>query len=182
MNNTIIKGLMASCLFLLLVLLAEWQLGKADEQKANISNQGETQEDLNIELPKLTLAKSSIESYSKMVESPLFIQGRKPVITESEVQDEIISKVDDLTLLGIYSIKGQEFALFNKKGKDKKYLKKLEGEDVSGWQIIEIKNDRVIIEQQGNKETLMLRKPKPKVLKRTRPTPSRKKTKLNPEK
>jgi len=187
MNNNIIKGLLGFCLFLLLLLLIEWQLGITDEQNVAKSSQVAENKDLNIELPQLNLEKKPLASYAKMVESPLFIQGRKPIMTENEVQEEVISKVDDLTLLGIYSIKEQKYALFYKKGKDSEYIKRLEGEDVNGWQLIEIKTDSVVVEQHGNSETLMLRKPKPKVLKpqvlkRPRSILPRRKTKLNPEK
>ncbi len=131
-----------------------------------------------------------MESYSQMVERPLFIAGRKPVIesTKEAISNEESGKIEDLILLGIYSIKGEVKALFNKKGRDikgrnKKTLKKLEGEDVDGWLLKEIQSDRVILEQQGNTQTLMLRKPKPTSLKRPRRNKiPRKKTKLKPKK
>ncbi len=172
MNNNIIKGLIAICLLLLLMLLIEWQIGKPEDLGAVVPIKSAEKQDLLIELPKLKLAEQTVESYSHMVSSPLFIQGRK-TITEAleEEATESVGKVDDLTLLGIYSVKDKQYALFSKKGKDKTYLKKLEGEEVSGWQIIEIKPDRVVVEQQGKQETLLLRKPKPKTNKRVRPKP-----------
>jgi len=78
----------------------------------------------------------------------------------------------------LYSIQDKKIALFQAKGKDKNYLKKSEGEDVAGWKLIEIKVDSVVMEQHGKQQTLMLRKPKPKVAKRVKPVrTSRKKVK-----
>lgn len=171
MNNNIIKGLIAICLLLLLILLIEWQVGKPEDLGETDPVKAEENQELLIELPQLKLATQTVESYSHMVNSPLFIQGRKTITEAVEEENENVGKVDDLTLLGIYSVKDKQYVLFSKKGKDKTYLKKLEGEDVSGWQIIEIKSDRVTVEQQGKQETLLLRKPKPKTNKRVRSKP-----------
>lgn len=164
--NNIIKGLIALCFLLLLILVVEWGLIEPSEQATAQSKSVDKNQGLT-ELPKLILAKQAVESYSHMVESPLFVQGRKPVIEEGEelTLNEDVGEIDDLVLLGIYSINGKTNTLFNKKGKDRKYLKKSEGEDVAGWLIKEIKPDRVVLEQRGNKQTVMLRKPKPKMRK-----------------
>jgi len=178
MNNTI-KALIGLCLLLLIVLLIEWQLGKPTEQTV-VSASSTDRDNSLVELPKLKITKQTAESYSQMVESPLFIQGRKPILTEAgDAQiEEIVGKIDDLSLQGLYSIQGKKIALFQTKGKDKNYLKKSEGEDVAGWKLIEIKIDSVVMEQHGRKQSLMLRKPKPKIPKRVKPTrTSRKKDK-----
>ncbi len=186
--NNIIKGLIALCSLLLLVLFVEWALIEPTKQATVESTAVEKSQGLT-DLPKLVLAKQAVESYSQMVERPLFIQGRKPVAEDGEEQavNEDVGEIEDLVLLGIYSIKGKTNALFNKKGKDRKYLKKSEGEDVAGWLLKEIKPDRVVLEQRGNKQTVMLRKPKPtKPLRKSklalRKKIDRKKPKLNLEK
>ena len=164
--NNIVKGLIALCFLLLLILMIEWALIKPSEQLAIKTTPTEKNQVLT-ELPKLVLAKQTVENYSQMVERPLFVQGRKPVIVDDEELsvNEDAGEIDDLVLLGIYSIDGKTSTLFNKKGKERKYLKKSEGEDVAGWLIKEIKPDRVILEQRGSKQTVMLRKPKPKTRK-----------------
>lgn len=125
MNNTIIKGLMGLSVLLLLVLLIEWQVGQYREPPEELATSTQVSEELPIELPKLILSKQTEESYSAMVESPLFIEGRKPIIDGvDEKEDEVVGKVDDLTLLGIYSIKDKTMVLFNKKGKGRNYLRK----------------------------------------------------------
>ncbi|NOR71098.1 MAG: hypothetical protein GQ532_15605 [Methylomarinum sp.] len=176
MNNNIIKGLSGLCLLLILALIIEWWLIEAPEQ---VSEQAIIGDDAQVELPKLTLAKKTVESYTQMVESPLFIKGRKPVIDgeENGLVNEDIGQIDDLVLLGIYSNKDKLNALFNKKGKQKTYLKKSEGEDVAGWLIKEIKADSVVLELAGKQKTVMLRKPKPTTIKKPKRTP-RNNTKL----
>jgi len=182
MNNAI-KILIGICLLLLIVLLIEWQLGQPAQQTTVPANSIDGDNAL-VKLPKLQITKKTPESYSQMVESPLFIQGRKPILAEGgeEQTEEVAGKIDDLSLQGLYSIQDKQIALFQAKGKDKHYLKKSEGEDVAGWKLIEIKVDSVIMEQHGKQQTLMLRKPKPKVQKkvkkRVKPTrASRKKDK-----
>jgi len=177
MNNAI-KALIAVCLLLLIALLIEWQLGKTQQQIV-VSASSIDVDNSVVELPKLKITKQTAESYSQMVESPLFIQGRKPIDDDDdEKTEETVGKIDDLSLQGLYSIQDKKIALFQAKGKDQNYLKKSEGEDVAGWKLIEIKADSVVMEQHGKQQNLMLRKPKPKVQKRVKPTrTSRKKIK-----
>ncbi|MFK5948779.1 MAG: hypothetical protein QM500_08440 [Methylococcales bacterium] len=185
MNNNVIKALLGGCLLLLAVLFIEWQTGKPDDQVAVISTAAKQKQDPLIQLPKLILSKQTAESYTQMVETPLFIQGRKPIENdnEEEIIEEDASKIDDLVLQGLYSVKGNKIALFKAKGKDQGYLKKTQGEDVNGWQLIEIKADSVVMEQSGKKQSLMLRKPKLKSPKRAKLIRnSRKKRNINLEK
>jgi len=177
MNNTI-KGLLGLCLLLIFILLIEWLVLGTSNEEIGVTDHGDKKELALIGLPKLELENQTEETFSSMVESPLFIQGRTPIADDIDDKiDEVVGKVDDVTLLGIYSIKDKTYALFNKKGKDRKYLKKIQGEDIAGWQIVEIRSDRVLIEQNGKKQTLTLRKPKPKVTKKVRINSPRKKIK-----
>jgi len=167
MSNNVIKGLLGLCLLLLLVLAIEWWL--IDSSEFPVGAQVTIEDEFQIQLPKLALAKKALESYSQMVESPLFIQGRKPIIidgADNGVTHEDDGQIDDLVLLGIYSNKDKMNALFNKKGKQKTFLKKIEGEHVAGWLINEIKSDRIVLEQAGNQKTVMLRMPKPTTIKK----------------
>jgi len=178
MTNAI-KTLIGICLLLLITLLIEWQLGKPAQQMSALVKAIDRDNSL-VELPKLKITEQTAESYSQMVENPLFIQGRKPILVEGggEQNEQVVGKIDDLSLQGLYSIQDKKIALFQAKGKDKNYLKKSEGEDVAGWKLIEIKVDSVVMEQHGKQQTLMLRKPKPKVAKRVKPVrTSRKKVK-----
>ena len=166
MNSNVIKLLLGSCLLMLCILLIELGLSLLSDNPFDdpVSATGKQQGDAT-ELPELNVAKKAVESYTDMVERPLFIKGRKPMVEAEDTTAPVeeVSKIDDLTLLGIYSVKGKMTALFNKTGIDSKYLKKSEGDDVSGWILQEIKTDKVILERTGKQQTVMLRKPKPKM-------------------
>jgi len=178
MNNLIIKSLAGLCLILFLVLIIEWWVSGDTE---TTSEQVLIEDETPLTLPKLALTKKTPESYSQMVESPLFIQGRKPITMDDDsgLIHEDDGQVDDFILLGIYSNKEKMNALFNKKGKQKTFVKKSEGEDVAGWLIKEIKADRVVLEQAGRQKTVMLRMPKPTTIKKSKRT-LRNKNKLKP--
>jgi len=169
MNNNIIKGMIGLSIVLLLVLLIEWLLIDTSEQALNQSAPQQQASSLT-QLPKLSVATQAIESYAAMVEQPLFIEGRKPIVGNEELIEDIesVGEIKDLTLQGIYSIEGKKIALFSKKGVGKNFLKKSEGEDVNGWLLKEIKADRVVLDGDGSEQTVMLRKPKPKQLKKAR--------------
>ncbi len=165
MSSNVVKALLATCIVLGLILLAEWWLlsSAEDDLQAMLKEKDGTTTEALV-LPELKQSKKTAESYIDMVERPLFIQGRRPVVEEmEEVETKEVAKVDNIVLFGVYSVKDEKTALFNIKGSgDRTYSKKIEGDDVSGWSLAEILNDRVVLEQSGNKQTLMLRKPKPK--------------------
>ncbi len=185
MNNTLIKALAVSCLSLLTILVVEWLLiGGLAEQNDTIDPSGQ-QQDLSVELPKYIAKIQALESYDEMLERPLFIKTRRPIEGDDMVEtlDQIQGEIKDLELQGIYSVNGEMTVLFNKKGVGRNYLKRTSGQDVAGWQIKEIQNDRVVLESKGKEQTVMLRKPKPKVQKPQRKTKPRSRTrpKLEPQ-
>ncbi|MCK5191110.1 MAG: hypothetical protein KAR12_13765 [Methylococcales bacterium] len=161
MNSRVIKLLLGLCVLLLIILLVEWLAISFSETPAVKSLSAVEGHDM--ELPELVLTEQSIETYLDMVDRPLFIKGRKPVIDlndDSDIQE--FGKIEDLVLVGIYSKDGHMIALFSQQGSEKKYLKKSEGDDISGWLLKEIQADQIILEQAGEQQSIMLRKPKPK--------------------
>ena len=171
MNSNVIKLLVVLCVLLLIILFIEWEVSEP-QASLNIETSATEEKPQNQgqKLPEIKLSRQSIDSYTHMVESPLFIKGRKPVVDDiEETESEDVSRIEDLFLVGIYSIEEHLVALFIKKGMDGKHLKKAKGDDVSGWMLEEIKVDKVILERDGKKQTLMLRAPKPKQPRKTKP-------------
>ncbi len=164
MNNQGLKWLAGACGLMLMVLLMEWMIfGASESQSIELLENIKEPQTTEMELPKLGLDKQSAEKYISMVENPLFIEGRNPVPEdEPKITSQVVSKIDDLGLVGIYSVDDQIVALFTQKGSDKKSLKKVEGDDISGWLVKEIRLDKVILEQAGKEEIIVLRSPKPK--------------------
>ena len=164
MNSRVIKLLLRLCVLLLIILLVEWLIIIFPETSA-VKSLSAVEEDQrqDTQLPELVLTEQSIETYLDMVDRPLFIEGRRPVVDLKEGNDiQELSKIDDFILVGIYSKDGRLIALFSQQGSDKKYSKKSEGDDISGWLLTEIQADQIILEQAGEQQTIMLRKPKPK--------------------
>ena len=165
MNSNIIKFLMILSVLLLIILFIEWELAEPavnlDIETPATEKESQSQSQ---KLSVIKLTRQPAESYSQMVDSPLFIKGRKPPVAGDldETENQNAGKIEDLYLVGIYSVEERIVALFNKRGKGGKYLKKTKGDDVSGWMLEEIKVDKVILERGGKKQTLMLRTPKPK--------------------
>ncbi|MCK5662045.1 MAG: hypothetical protein KAI17_01095 [Thiotrichaceae bacterium] len=164
MNNQGLKWLAGACGLMLMVLLMEWMVfGASESQSIELLANIKASQSEEMQLPKLSMDKQSVELYVNMVENPLFIEGRKPIADEGgEVLNQQAGQLDDLNLVGIYSVEGRMTALFMQPGNENKSLKKSEGDDVSGWLLKEIQPDKVILEQAGKEKTIMLRMPKPK--------------------
>ncbi len=120
--------------------------------------------------PSFDLTESSEDSYSDLVERPLFIKGRKPVnepVPES-VPVAAVKKVEvfvwDLT--GIFTTpKGMTafFSRTNTKVAKDNHRKIQLSEDLDGWKVSEIHTDHVVLTQTGESKTLLLHKIKPKL-------------------
>ena len=150
------------------LLLSEWMVMTFLESPADTSIQKSNKGmDAGSELPKLKMAQRPMDDYLDMVERPLFIEGRKPLSDSEEGNNTVsVGSIKDLVLIGIYSAKQQLFALFSKQGREKNYLKIKQGDDVAGWLLKEIQSDKVVLEKNGKQQTLMLRKPKAKEIKK----------------
>lgn len=160
MINNFVRLLLSVCAVLLIVLVFEIILSKA----MNSSEQNDTvtapdDASRQITLPDLEFSGKTLDSYADMVERPLFIEGRRPLSETDEPSVKLEeSKIDDLLLMGIYSLEKQLVALFRAKEQSHDvYLKKRVGDEVSGWQIVEVQSDQVLLERDGKKENLKLR-------------------------
>ncbi len=181
MNNTLIKVLAAVSLLLSIVLAIEWLIIRNPEtQSVNIDGSTQTL-DLTEDLPNYAAKIKALEYYAQIVERPLFIQSRRPIVEDDTTEEVVhqLGEIKDFELQGIYTVNGEMTALFNKKRAGKSFLKKKRDEDVAGWQIKQIMPDRVVLQSQGQQQTVMLRKPKPKVNKaqvNTKPRPRTRQT------
>ncbi len=164
MNSRCVKILVISCWLLIVILLAEWVYAEyiAKQLVSTSENSGE-QNYLGNKLPEINFSEVAIEQFSELIERPLFIVDRRPVIngpgTDSRKWDS--GKIEDWILVGVYSHDNQLTALFKSVDKQEKYLKKHQGDDISGWFLQDILADRVVVERSGRKQNIMLRKPNP---------------------
>lgn len=159
MISNFVRLLLSVCALLLVVLLLEIILSEAMDSSEQNYTATTPDDSKQINLPDLQLSGKALDFYADMVERPLFIEGRRPVSDTDEPSVSLEeSKIDDLLLMGIYSLEDQLVALFRvKEQSDDTYLKKKAGDEVSGWQIMEVQSDQVLLARDGKKENLKLR-------------------------
>ena len=177
MNSNVIKLLLGLCVFFSIILFLEWK--SVDNQAIELLPVAEKYNDGGVDFSKLKLSENPVDHYMDMVERPLFVQTREPVvIVEEDNPVEVVGKIKDIVLLGIYSIEGKQKALFSQKRKEQKFVNIPEGGKISGWTLQEIQADNVIMQQAGKQQTILLRKARKKVKKVV--VPPKKKKMINP--
>ena len=146
-----------------LILLFEWGYSDYSRNQLQSTMDRKIQADYQAdELPQLSLSKQSAESFINIVERPLFIEGRKPLpeILETSSEASANDQLDDWSLIGIYTKNKRQVALFRKQNEARKFLKLNEDQAISGWQLKQIQDDRVVLQQGGQEKSVMLRKPR----------------------
>lgn len=120
-----------------------------------------------------------ISDFSEIVERPLFAQSRRPPEPDAAPSVQT-SRVEAFDLVGVISSPAGSVALLRKK-QSEDVLRGLEGEEVGGWKIREIKPTEILLERGDFSELLTIndteRKPAPRTRKATPKT-----TKKKPEK
>lgn len=182
MNLKLVRIQLLSIGLLGLLLAVEWTYGEySDRTLRKLLQFDRNSSETVLVLPDIPALKTSVQPFNELVERPLFIEGRKPIVEESadQAQNNVENgQIDDWLLIGIYEKDKHSKALFAKKNEAKKY-QKLGGEQIiSGWTLKEIKPDRVILQQGPQQKTVLLRKPRadnraPAPVKPTLPKPPR---------
>lgn len=93
------------------------------------------------------------ETYSVILERPLFSPSRRPVGTT--VAAAASSGAGGLTLLGVVSGFGRSIALI-RAGEGAPATKAEAGQEVAGWQLLTVEPSQVVLERQGGHLTLGL--------------------------
>lgn len=161
MSAHFIKLMLGFSVLLAGILLIEWMMLGSDEDpsKTSINSSEHTMDTAT--LPEIKFVDKAPEMYADMVERPLFIDGRRPVVeSEDEPVSEVAGKIEDITLMGVYTQDDQSVALVKVQDDNEQYAKKKLGDEISGWLLQRIEKDRVILERDGDEQTLLLRKPK----------------------
>jgi hypothetical protein len=167
MNKKLIILLASISVALLLIIFVEWMYAKYVQRELLDSSVSVAKKMPPDEMPTLELTKQSEESYDQIVNRPLFIKGRKPVDEPKPetAQVPVVPVVFDWELNGVFTKNKSLTALFSRaktKVPKDNYRKIAVGADLDGWKLTEIREDRAILSQAGNKKELLLRKSKPK--------------------
>jgi hypothetical protein len=167
MNQKLVKLQLLAGGLLSLILLAEWSYSHFSRQQLLTSLTQPKHSDFQAEqLPNLSDHKPALESYNEIVDRPIFIEGRKPVseVTQADnAQGPDLGEIDNWSLIGIYNKGKKSMALFCKRTEAKTFSKISQDQSISGWQLKEIRPDRVILELTGQQKTVALRKPRVQV-------------------
>lgn len=174
MNRPTLYCLGALNLFFVGVLAIEVYLTTQPIDAAALTVQKKNVTALQEEATDLNLSDPSEDSYSDLVERPMFIKGRKPV--EEPIPEEMAlataQKTENVNweLIGIYSTPKGTTAFFSRSNgrlpKDNFRKCKL-GDTLDGWHLSEINENGVSLTQGTETKKLPLRKMKPK-----NPTPT----------
>ena len=169
MNRPTLYCLGALNLFFVGVLAIEVYLTTQPIDAAALTVQKKNVTALQEEATDLNLSDPSEDSYSDLVERPMFIKGRKPV--EEPIPEEMAlataQKTENVNweLIGIYSTPKGTTAFFSRSNgrlpKDNFRKCKL-GDTLDGWQLSEINENGVSLTQGTETKKLPLRKMKPK--------------------
>jgi general secretion pathway protein N len=115
------------------------------------------------------------DEYATVTERPLFLPDRRPPSEEPEenvpVEEEAPSDLAGLDLNAVLITPSESSAWIRDPAK-KELVRLRPGDELAGWSVQEILSDRVLLERQGEKDTLVLRDYKnmpPPVLPRRKP-------------
>lgn len=176
MNQKLLRLQLIGGSVLSVLLVAEWgygqyahgQLQALLDQAANSDFQAEA-------LPELNADTLSADQYSAIVERPLFIEGRKPIVEEpvKPAQTVDVGQIDDWQLIGVYTKAKQPMVLFRNQKEAKKYLKLNQQQTISGWTVQKIESDKVTLQQGAQQKIVPLRKPRVQAPGKAVPSPGK---------
>ena len=154
--------LAGACLFLLVFALIEWVFisYRSTPEEIVALNSGNLSADVKV--GEFSLDPQDI--FSETIERPLFFADRKPREDDPDNVESpdiaVVAKKLNATLMGVYTTdEGLTALVLNSKGR---YYRVREGDDVDGWEVSELYEDRVVFAAGKANEELKLRKPKPK--------------------
>ncbi len=173
LNIKLISLLLAVCAVLAVIAIAEWVYAEYSyrELLTSIEDIDEVEDEVET-LPEIKLAEKTLESYSHMVNRPLFTEGRKPVEETNDTPTEEFTGNIELELTGVVETPEGVTAMLRDKLKQKNYRAR-KGDNVEGWDVDDVLDDKVIVRRGANRKELPLRKPRPQQAKPPKLKPPR---------
>ncbi|MDP3010163.1 MAG: hypothetical protein Q8N30_13975 [Methylococcales bacterium] len=168
MNSKLIKTLSVICLVLVSIIALEWIYGTRAQKKLLSSSNSPEKQTLPDQMPVIGLNLQTEESYTDLVNRPLFIEGRRPVTDTNQGQATGGTSNFDWLLSGVYTSKQGSMALLTRTTPDpaaknsEQYRKIITGANVDGWKVAEINTDAIVLTQGVTEKKLLLRKVKAK--------------------
>lgn len=174
MNAKLIKVLVTICLVLLSLIALEWFFATQAQQQLLSAANTPAKSSVSEEMPVINLTAHTEESYADLVNRPLFISGRKPIVETGQQQQQtaVITGTFDWRLNGVYTTQKGLTALLTRtvpkpptptsKASVENYKKLIVGQAIDGWAITAIHTDNILLTQGANEKKLLLRPPKTK--------------------
>ena len=100
------------------------------------------------------------EQYAVIMDRPLFLPDRRPPAKESEEPDAKKPEIDpDLSKVSLTAvlITPKDASAWVKDPKEKELVRLHLGDELHGWTVKKILGDRLVLERQGDTDTLVLR-------------------------
>lgn len=156
MNNK----LLLICLILLVIFTLEWFYADSVQQQLLTTISAKTQESSTTVMPKYELNEQAENSYSDLVNRPLFIRGRRPVADSNTTVSAGVTNNSDWQLSGVYTTKKGLMALLENTADSTSHRKVLIGTELNDWTVADIYNDRIRLTRASEEKILLLRKPR----------------------
>ncbi len=160
LNTKLLSFLLIGCLILAVLVIAEWWYASYSYQSllTSIEDIDEVADEIET-MPEIQLAENPLESYSAMVNRPLFTEGRKPIEdAEDDTPLQEFTGNVELTLTGL--VETPEGITVMLQDSNNKHYRARQGDDAQGWEVVKIETDKVIIKRGSDRKELILRKPK----------------------
>lgn len=151
------------------VIAAEWFLPVQEPPVPSFAKPGVVADD-NVSLAQAdrTVDFLPLEQFHSVKDRPLFFEGRRP-------PDEVVPDAPaagpekparnvqppKATLSGVVKVGGTTYVMLNGVGKGKGLVRARVGEEVDGWKLESIQDDRVVLQNGAEKHEIHLRSYKP---------------------
>ena len=141
-------------------LLFEWYAWRPADPVRSAGSGEQTSSASSDTLPKATVAEiPDPDHYAVVAERPLFVEDRRPQGADGPAEvapPEEASARPEYDLSAVVMTPAGRTALLVKSGAQAAE-RVVEGDTLDGWTLAQIRDDRVILERQGEKNTIMLR-------------------------
>lgn len=152
----------AGLLLLIVVILIEWFAFRHSLSQDKKASRAPNPETLGAAVSLEGLSLPAVSEFSETVDRPLFMETRRPSpppppgpVKRSEPPTPVTFQ-----LMGVVeSPRGRLALIAESKGK---YRKLREKDSIDGWEIVQIRTDRILLQNQGMEESLNLVKKRPK--------------------
>ncbi len=118
----------------------------------------------------------AIEQFQSVKDRPLFFEGRRPPAEQGADAPTDLPKTfagnvraPRASLIGVVRVGDNTYAMLKGVGKQKGLVRARVGEDVDGWKVESIHDDRVLLKKGGEKHEIQLRSYEPVPLPQSKP-------------